>query len=72
METEMETGTGITKMVRFDLEIVDKDEGARCYLCHTSFGQMFVVRPPDSPREKYACIAHVGDVADQWDQAEVR
>ena len=72
METEMETGTGITKMIRFDLEIVDKDEGTRCYLCHTSLGQMFVVRPPDSPRGKYACIAHVGDVADQWDQAEVR
>ena len=46
MEMETETGTDTTKTVRFDLEIMDQDEGARCYLCHTSFGQMFVVRPP--------------------------
>lgn len=65
----METGT---KTVRFDLEIIGIEERRRCYLCHTSFGQMFIVRPPDSPRGRYACIAHVGDVADQWDRDKER
>ena len=66
----MGTGTDTTKTVRFDLEIVGDERGSRCYLCHTSFGQMFVIRPQDSPRGRYACMAHVADVADRWDQAE--
>ena len=66
----METGTDTTKTVRFDLEIVGTEDCGRCYLCHTAFGQMFVIRPPDSPRGRFACMAHVADVADQWDRAE--
>ena len=58
-----------TKTVRFDLEILGKEAGSLCYICHTSFGQMFAVRPPDSSRGRMACLVHVGDVADQWDQA---
>ena len=64
----METGMDTTKTVRFDLEILGRDDGGRCYICNTSFGVMFVVRPPQSSRGRVACIAHVGDVADGWDQ----
>ena len=67
----METGTD-TKTVSFDLEILEQDPGSRCYLCHASFGQMFAVRPPHSSHGRMACIAHVGYVADQWDEAEQR
>ena len=66
----METGTGNTKTSHFELDIIGAEDGARCYLCHTAFGQMFVVRPPGSTRGRFACIAHVGDVADGWDRAE--
>ena len=58
-----------TKRVLFELEILGDREEHRCYLCHTSFGPIFVVGPPRSAVGRYACIAHVGDVADQWDQA---
>ena len=62
----METGTD-TKTVRFDLEILGRDEGHRC---HTPYRPMFVVRHPANPVGRYACIAHVGVVADGWDQAK--
>ena len=64
----METET--TKTVHFELDITGTDEGGRCYLCHTGFGQMFIVRPPDSARGRFACMAHFGDVADGWDREE--
>ena len=63
---ETETGTD-TKPVRFDLEILSRDEGSRCYRCQTPYRPMFVVRPPDGPVGRFACIAHVGVVADEWD-----
>ena len=66
----METGTDTAKTTHFELDITGSEEGGRCYLCHTGFGQMFELRPPDSPRGRLACIAHVGDVADGWDRAE--
>ena len=69
----MGTGTRMnTKTVSFDLEILEQDSGSRCHLCHASFGQMFAVRPPHSSHGRLACIAHVGYVADQWDEAEQR
>ena len=50
----METGTDTTKTTHFELDITGSEEGGRCYLCHTGFGQMFELRPPDSPRGRLA------------------
>ena len=55
----METGANTTKTVRFDLEILgkgDRDDGGRCYICNTSFGVMFAVRPPQSPGEELPAL----------------
>ena len=57
--------------MRFDLEILGRDDGRRCYRCHTPYRPMFVVRPPASPVGRYACIAHAGAVADGWDRVEL-
>ena len=64
MQVEPETET---KTVLFELEVLEKDEGSRCYRCRTPYRPMFVLRPPHSTVGRYACIAHVGVVAEERD-----
>ena len=66
----METARGTdTKTVHFELDIIGRTEDRRCYLCHHHTVPMFGVRPPQSSIGRYACLLHVGAVADEWDRA---
>ena len=67
----METGTA-TKTVHFELDIIGRDEDRRCYHCRNQTVPMFVIRPPRSSTGRYACMVHVGPVADEWDLAAWR
>lgn len=64
----METGGNTTKTVRFDLEILGRDDGGRCCADDAAFGVTSGVWPPQGLMGGVAGTAHTGDGTGGWNQ----
>ena len=69
METEMETGTE-NRRVLFEVEVLGRSHGRRCFVCDSPAWPMHTVRPRGGDYGRYACFAHVSDVMVTWDDHE--
>ena len=69
METEMETGTE-NRRVLFEVEVLGRSHGRRCFVCDSPAWPMHTVRPRGGDYGRYACFAHVSEVMVTWDDQE--
>ena len=69
METEMETGTE-NRRVLFEVEVLGRSHGRRCFVCDSPAWPMHTVRPRGGDYGRYACFVHVSEVMVTWDDQE--
>ena len=65
----MGTETGNRKVL-FEVEVLDRSQGRRCFVCDSPAWPMHTVRPRGGDYGRYACFAHVSEVIVTWDDQE--